>query len=42
MGAFLSFVFLQEQLTGMYLIALVIMAAGTALVVADTLISSHT
>ena len=41
-GAFLSFVFLQEQLTGMYLIALVIMAAGTALVVADTLIGSHT
>ena len=40
-GAFLSFVFLQEQLTSMYLLALVIMAAGTALVVADTLIGSH-
>jgi len=41
-GAFLSFVFLHETLTGMYLIALAVMAAGTALVVADTLIRSHT
>ena len=41
-GAALSFVFLHERLTGMYLIALAVMAAGTALVVADTLIRSHT
>ena len=41
-GAFLSFVFLHEKLTGMYLIALAVMTAGTALVVADTLIRSHT
>jgi len=41
-GAALSFVFLHEKLTGMYLIALAVMAAGTALVVADTLIRSHT
>ena len=37
-----TFVFLHEKLTGMYLIALAVMAAGTALVVADTLIRSHT
>lgn len=37
-GVFLSFVFLREQLTVMYLIALAVMIAGTALVVADTLI----
>ena len=41
-GAALSFVFLHEKLTGMYLISLAVMAAGTALVVADTLIRSHT
>ena len=41
-GAALSFVFLHEKLTGMYLVALAVMAAGTALVVADTLIRSHT
>ena len=40
-GAALSFVFLHEKLTWMYLIALAVMAAGTALVVADTLIRSH-
>lgn len=40
-GAFLSFVLLQERITGMYLIAVVIMMVGTALVVADTLIQSH-
>ena len=40
-GAALSFVFLHETLTGTYLIALAVMAAGTALVVADTLIRSH-
>ncbi len=41
-GAFLSFVFLREKLTGMYLAALVVMAAGTALVAADTLVRQHT
>lgn len=36
-GASLSFLFLREPLTGIYLVALVVMIAGTALVVADTL-----
>lgn len=40
-GAFLSFVLLQERMTVMYLIAFAIMIIGTALVVADTLIRSH-
>lgn len=40
-GAFLSFVFLRERLTRMYLIALTVMVAGTALGVADTLIRQH-
>ena len=40
-GAFLSFAFLHERLTGTYLISLLIMVAGTAVVVADTLIRSH-
>lgn len=40
-GAFLSFVFLHEKLTWIYLAALVIMAAGASVVVADTLIRSH-
>ena len=37
-GVFLSFVFLKERPTGMYLTALAVMIAGTALVVADTLL----
>ena len=41
-GAFLSFAFLRESLNGMYLIAFGFMIAGTLLVVADTLIKSHT
>lgn len=41
-GALLSFVFLREKLSWMYLLALVIMIAGSALVVADTLILHHT
>ena len=41
-GAFLSFVFLRERLTGMYLLALAVMIAGTLLVVADTLAREHT
>lgn len=40
-GAFLSFVFLHEQLSWMYLIALIVMIAGSVLVVADTLIRNH-
>ena len=40
-GAFLSFVFLKEQLTGLYLAALALMIAGTVFTVADTLIHSH-
>ncbi len=40
-GAFLSFVFLKEQLTWMYLVALIVMVGGSALVVADTLIRHH-
>ncbi len=40
-GAFLSFVFLREQLSWMYLLALTVMIAGTVLVVADTLVKYH-
>ncbi len=40
-GVFLSFVFLREQLTVMYLVALAVMIAGTALVVADTLLHDN-
>ncbi len=40
-GAFLSFVFLKEHLTGIYMIALVLMIAGTVFTVADTIIHSH-
>ena len=40
-GAFLSFIFLQEQLSWMYLIALIVMIAGSVLVVADTLVRHH-
>lgn len=40
-GAFLSFVFLKEKLSLVYILALIIMAAGSALVVADTLINHH-
>lgn len=40
-GAFLSFVFLKERPTGMYLAALAVMIAGTVLVVADTLVMQH-
>ena len=41
-GAFLSFVILREQLSWMYLVALIVMIAGSILVVADTLIRHHT
>ena len=40
-GAFLSFVFLREQLSWMYIVALIVMIAGSVLVVADTLIRHH-
>ena len=40
-GAFLSFVFLREQLSGMYIIALAVMIMGSILVVADTLFRHH-
>ena len=36
-GMFLSFLVLRERLTGLYLAALAVMAAGTVLVTADTL-----
>ncbi len=37
-GAFFSFILLQERLSASYLVALVIMVAGSSLVVADTLV----
>ena len=40
-GAFLSFVFLREQLSWIYLLALAVMIVGTVLVVKDTLIRHH-
>ena len=40
-GAFLSFVLLREQLSWMYVVALIVMLAGSALVVVDTLIRRH-
>lgn len=40
-GALLSFVFLNEQLTKTYLLALFVMFAGTAFVVMDTLKHGH-
>ena len=40
-GAFLSFAFLHERLTLMYLVSLIIMIAGASVVIADTLIRSH-
>ncbi|MBQ9067167.1 MAG: EamA family transporter [Clostridia bacterium] len=41
-GALLSFLLLGEKLSSTYLLALVIMIAGSALVVADTLLTRHT
>ena len=40
-GAFLSFVLLHEELTAAYIVALIVMTAGTALVVTDTLAKHH-
>lgn len=41
-GVFLSFICLREPLTKNYLLALVIMLAGTAVIIADTIILHHT
>ena len=40
-GAFLSFIFLRERLSWMYLLVLTVMIAGSVLVVTDTLIRQH-
>ena len=40
-GAFLSFLFLGEALTASYMAALMIMIAGTLLVVMDTVVRHH-
>lgn len=40
-GAFLSFVFLQENISKMYVIALIVMIVGSVLVVVDTLVKNH-
>ncbi len=40
-GAFLSFVFLKEHLTGIYVVALSLMIVGTVFTVVDTIIHSH-
>ncbi len=40
-GAFLSFVLLHEEITAAYIVPLIVMIAGTALVVADTLSKQH-
>ena len=40
-AAFLSFVFLKEHLSGIYMIALVLMIAGTIFTMADTIVHSH-
>lgn len=40
-GSFLSFVFLGEQLSQIYLAAMFVMITGSALVVADTLVRHH-
>ena len=40
-GAFLSFLLLREALSGMYLLALALMLAGTAVIVMDTLVNRH-
>lgn len=40
-GVFLSFVFLRERLSWMYLVALIVMIVGSVLVVVDTLVKHH-
>ena len=41
-GVLLSVVFLKEQLTAVFLIALLVMIAGTAVIVYETLVHNHT
>lgn len=41
-GVLLSVIFLREQLTAMFLIAMLVMIVGTALIVYETLVHSHT
>jgi drug/metabolite transporter (DMT)-like permease len=41
-GVLLSVIFLQEQLTAVFLIAMLVMIVGTALIVYETLVYSHT
>ncbi len=41
-GALLSFAILREEITANYVVALLIMVAGSALLVLDTLMTSHT
>ena len=40
-GTFLAIVFLREKITWVYIVALIVMTAGSALVVIDTLIKHH-
>jgi hypothetical protein len=40
-GSLLSFVFLKEKISWMYLAALLVMIAGSALVVIDTMVRHH-
>lgn len=40
-GTFLAFVFLREQITRAYIVALIVMTAGSALVVLDTFAKRH-
>lgn len=40
-GAMLSFLFLKEMLTPMYLVALSVMILGTVFVIADTFVNNH-
>ena len=40
-GTFLSFVFLREPITWMYVVALIVMIGGSVLVVMDTLVRHH-
>ena len=41
-GVFLSYVFLKETVSWMYIVALIVMIAGSTVVVIDTLIRHHT
>jgi drug/metabolite transporter (DMT)-like permease len=41
-GVLLSVIFLREQLTAVFLVAMLVMIVGTALIVYETLVHSHT